>query len=49
MTAAVVEEGGHAAEAAVNAMTTICGSLDRAAQATSSLGEKVRRIDGSSA
>jgi len=43
--AEVVEEGGHTAEAAVNAMTTICGSLDKAAQSTSALAERVRKID----
>jgi methyl-accepting chemotaxis protein len=43
---AVTEEGSAAAEAAVNAMTAVCGTLDKAAQATGALSERVKKIDG---
>ncbi|MGC3998983.1 MAG: CheR family methyltransferase [Anaeromyxobacter sp.] len=42
---AVVEEGSAATHAAAGAMSAISGSLDRVAQASSALAERVRRID----
>jgi methyl-accepting chemotaxis protein len=44
--AAVVEEGGAAAEAAITAMTAISGSLERVSQASSALAGRVQKIDG---
>ncbi|WP_242393477.1 methyl-accepting chemotaxis protein [Anaeromyxobacter oryzisoli] len=44
--AAVVEEGGAAAETATHAMAAISGSLERVAQASAALAERVQRIDG---
>jgi methyl-accepting chemotaxis protein len=43
---AVVEEGGASAEAAVQAISAISGSLDRVSKASGALAERVLRIDG---
>lgn len=43
---AVVDEGGEAADSAVQAMGAISGSLGKVSQASSALAERVQRIDG---
>ncbi len=43
---AVVEDGGVAAESAIQAMGAISGSLQKVAQASGALAERVQRIDG---
>jgi methyl-accepting chemotaxis protein len=44
--AAVVEEGGDAADSAIQAMTAISASLEKVAGASTALAERVQRIDG---
>jgi methyl-accepting chemotaxis protein len=44
--AAVVEEGGEAAESAIQSMTAISASLEKVAGASTALAERVQRIDG---
>jgi len=43
---AVVEEGGEAADSAIQAMTAISSSLEKVAGASTALAERVQRIDG---
>ncbi len=43
--AAVVEDGGDAAEAAIQSMRAISGSLDKVGSASASLTDRVQRID----
>lgn len=44
--AAVVEDGGTAAESAVQAMNAISTSLGKVGEASTALAERIRRIDG---
>jgi methyl-accepting chemotaxis protein len=44
--AAVVEEGGEAAESAIHSITAISASLEKVAGASQALAERVQRIDG---
>jgi methyl-accepting chemotaxis protein len=44
--AAVVEEGGDAADSAIQAMTAISASLEKVASSSAALAERVQRIDG---
>jgi methyl-accepting chemotaxis protein len=44
--AAVVEEGGEAADSAIHSMTAVSASLDKVAGASAALAERIQRIDG---
>ncbi|MGB8931527.1 MAG: methyl-accepting chemotaxis protein [Anaeromyxobacteraceae bacterium] len=44
--AAVVEEGGDAADSAIHSMNAISASLEKVASASTALAERVQRIDG---